>query len=314
MKLHGKIVLVTGATGFVGCRTAQRLVSERMGIRGLVRRPVDLPDVTVHIGDITDAETVLPAMNGVDVVVHCAGVMHGAIREAAMRVNVDGTRVVLDAALRSGCERFVYISTVSAQSVEGHDVVDESIPLRQRGDAYGESKALAEWAVWEAADNGLQVTVLRPPAILGVAPTAYWSVGMAYRIASGAFALPGDGGATPPYVHVDNLIDAILLVLSSDTAIGQVYNIIDGQTTWLAYTDCFRSWIGIGPLASMPLTDAPPGYGWQGRCSGEKAARKLGYVPRISYEEAMAEAERYLREAGLVQGESPPLDAGAPVS
>ena len=62
---------------------------------------------------------------------------------------------------------------------------------------------------------------------------------MAYQIAAGDFALLGDGLATSPYVNVDNLIDAILLALRSDTAVGQTYNIIDGQTTWRAHADYF---------------------------------------------------------------------------
>jgi nucleoside-diphosphate-sugar epimerase len=56
--------------------------------------------------------------------------------------------------------------------------------------------------------------------------------------------LPGDGLATLPYVHLDNLIDAILLALCSETAVGQAYNIIDGQTNWRAHTDYFRRWLG----------------------------------------------------------------------
>jgi nucleoside-diphosphate-sugar epimerase len=302
MALPGKVVLITGATGFVGRRTAQRLMQEGMHVRGLVRRPVALPDLESYLGDITDAATVVPAAVGAHIVVHCAAVLHRATREEAMQVNVEGTRIVLEAALQAACERFIHLSTVSVHAVEGHDVVDEATPLRQAGDDYGESKALAEQAVWAAAAQGLPVTVLRPPAILGVAPAAYWSVRMAYRIAAGDFALPGDGLATLPYVHVDNLIDAILLALRSDTAVGQAYNIIDGQTSWLAHTDYFRRWLGVGPLPSLPPEAVPPGYRWRGRCSGEKARRELGYMPRVTYEEAMAEAERYLRESGLITG------------
>jgi nucleoside-diphosphate-sugar epimerase len=302
MELSGKVVLITGATGFVGSRTAQRLVQAGMHERGLVRRPVALPNLEHYLGDITDAATATPAVVGADVIVHCAAVLHRATYAEAMRVNAEGTRIVLEAALQAGCARFIHLSTVSVHAVEGHDVVDEATPLRQAGDAYGESKALAEQAVWAAAAQGLPVTILRPPAILGVAPTAYWSVRMAYQIAAGDFALPGDSLATLPYVHVDNLIDAILLTLRSDTAVGQVYNLIDGQTSWRAHTDYFRRWLGGGPLPSRPLEDVPPGYRWRGRCSGEKATRELGYVPRVTYEEAMAEAERYLRESGLVKG------------
>ena len=302
MELRGKIVLITGATGFVGGRTAQRLVLEGMHLRGLVRRPVVLPDLEPYRGDITDAATVAPAVAGAHVVVHCAAVMHRATREEAMRVNDGGTRIVLAAALQAGSARFIHLSAVPAQEVEGYDVIDETTPLRRAGDAYGESKALVEQAVWAAAAQGLPVTVLRPPAILGVAATAYWSVGMACQIAAGDFALPGDGLATLPYVHVDSLIDAILLALRSHTAVGKAYNLIDGQTTWRAHTDYFRRWLGVGPLPSLPLEAMPPAYRWRGRCSGEKAARELGYLPRVTYEAAMAEAKHYLRQSGLVQG------------
>jgi nucleoside-diphosphate-sugar epimerase len=173
MELPGKVALITGATGFVGRRTAQRLVLEGMHVRGFVRRPVAPPDLESYLGDITDAATVAPAAVGAHVVVHCAAVLHRATREEAIRVNVEGTRIMLEAALHAGCERFIHLSTVFAHAVEGYDVVDEATPLRQASDAYGESKARAEQAVWAVAAQGLQVTVLRPPAILGVVPTAY---------------------------------------------------------------------------------------------------------------------------------------------
>jgi nucleoside-diphosphate-sugar epimerase len=131
------------------------------------------PDLESYLGDITDAATVAPAAVGAHVVVHCAAVLHRATREEAIRVNVEGTRIMLEAALHAGCERFIHLSTVFAHAVEGYDVVDEATPLRQASDAYGESKARAEQAVWAVAAQGLQVTVLRPPAILGVVPTAY---------------------------------------------------------------------------------------------------------------------------------------------
>jgi nucleoside-diphosphate-sugar epimerase len=301
MELPGKIALITGASGFVGGHTARRLLQEGMHVRGLVRRPVELPGVEIHYSDITDAATVAPAAVAAHLVVHCAAVLHRATRAQAMRVNAEGTRIILQAALQAGCERFIHLSTVSVHAVEGHEVVDETTPLRQMGDAYGESKAMAEQAVWAAAGKGLKVTVLRPPAILGVGPTAYWFVGMARRIAAGGFALPGDGRATLPYVHVDNLIDAILLAVRSETAVGQAYNIIDGQTSWRAHTDHFRHWLGVGPLPSMPPETVPPGYRWCGRCSGEKAARELGYTPRVTYQEAMAEAQQHLRQSGVIK-------------
>src|SRR5262245_16438197 len=105
MELSGKVALITGATGFVGRRTAQRLMLEGMRVRGLVRRLVELPDLECYLGDITDAATVAPAAVGAHVVVHCAAVLHRATRVEAMRVNVEGTRIVLEAARQAGCER-----------------------------------------------------------------------------------------------------------------------------------------------------------------------------------------------------------------
>ena len=286
----------------VGGHAARRLLQEGLRVRALVRRPIDLFGMESCPGDLTDATTVVQAVVGTHLVVHCAAALRRATREQAMQVNAEGTRTLLEAALQHGCERFIHISTVSVHEVEGHDVVDESTPLRHEGDAYGESKAAAEEAVWAAAGKGLKVTILRPPAILGVHPTAYWSVRMAHQIASGEFSLQGDGLYTLPYVHVDNLTDAILLAARSETAVGQAYNIIDGQTSWRAHTDYFRRWLGVGPLPSVPPEAVPPVYRWRGHCSGEKAARELGYTPRITYEEAMAEAERYLRETGVIKG------------
>src|SRR5215471_16410519 len=108
MELPGKVALITGATGFVGRRTAQRLVLEGMHVRGLVRRPVEFPELEPYLGDITNAATMAPAAVGVHVVVHCAAVLHRATREEAMRVNVEGTRIVLEAALQAGCARFIH--------------------------------------------------------------------------------------------------------------------------------------------------------------------------------------------------------------
>jgi nucleoside-diphosphate-sugar epimerase len=97
------------------------------------------------------------------------------------------------------------------------------------------------------------------------------------------------------YVHVDNLVQAIITAAVSDRAIGQAYNIVDGATTEREYTNRFRRWLGLDPLPGRD--DAVP---WRGGLSGAKAERELGYAPRVSYEEAMAETERYLVQRGMV--------------
>jgi nucleoside-diphosphate-sugar epimerase len=118
MELPGQVARMTGATGFVGRRTAQRLMLAGMRVRGLVRRLVELPGLERSLGDSTDAATVAPAAVGAHVVVHGAAVLHRATRAEAMRVNVEDTRIVLEAARHAGCERLIHLSTMSGDENE----------------------------------------------------------------------------------------------------------------------------------------------------------------------------------------------------
>jgi nucleoside-diphosphate-sugar epimerase len=301
--LKGKHALVTGASGLVGRHVTRRLAEEGMDVRALVRRATDLATgVTLSFGDIRDRAAVTEAVSGAGLVVHCAAVLRSATRDEAMAVNVEGTRLLLQAAREAGCERFIHISTTSVHDIEGRDVVDETTPLVERdgADAYGGSKAAAEQAVWAAAADGLPVTVLRPPAILGVHPACYWTVRLPRQIAAGEFSLQGDGRYSLAYVHVINLADAIVLTARSDRAVGQAYLVIDGHTTWRDLTDHFLRWLDLPAVPSVPPETVPAVYRWHGRWSGEKLRRELGYVPRVTFERALAEAKQHLVATGVV--------------
>jgi nucleoside-diphosphate-sugar epimerase len=215
-----------------------------------------------------------------------------------MRVNVEGTRLLLEAALQGGCIRFLHMSTAAVYAFNDRAMVDEATPFRQEGSVYALSKVAAEQAVWACHALGLPVTVLRPYYILGGHPTSIWSTLFAQQLLQGKYALQGNGQESWPYVHVDNLAEAVVLAARSARAVGQAYNIVDGQTTAQAFTDHFRQWLALEPLPSQPA--AVP---WCGRLSGGKAVRELGYVPRVTYAEALVETERYLRESGIIQRE-----------
>jgi nucleoside-diphosphate-sugar epimerase len=283
-----KLALITGAAGFVGSRIAHRFVRENMSVRALDQRPIDVAGVESFVGDVTDPGVARRATKGAELVVHCAAVISGPPDET-MRVNVEGTRVLLEAAVEARCERFLYMSTFAVYALDDRAVVDESTPFLHEGPAFQLSRVRAEQAVWGAGARSLPVTVLRAPNILGVHPTSTWTVLLAQRILKGEFALRGDGSGSFPYAHVDNLVDAVLAAIRTDRAVGQAYNIVDGQTTGREYTDRFCQWLGLSPLSG--------GQGvvpWRGRLSGAKAERELGYVARVSYEEAMLEIEREL--------------------
>jgi nucleoside-diphosphate-sugar epimerase len=292
---HRTRALVTGAAGLVGSRITARLGQEGAAVRVLDQRPVDVAGVESCVGDVTDPEAARRATAGTTVVVHCAAVIAGP-PDDMLRVNVEGTRVMLEAAEHAGCQRFVYMSTAAIYALAGRDVVDESTPFLEEGPAFQLSRVGAEQAVWAASARGLPVTALRPPNILGVHPTSTWAALLARRILDGVFVLRGDGSSSWPWVHVDNLVEAVIAAVSIDGAVGQAYNIVDGQTTSREYTSHFCRWLG-----RPPLPDGPPAAPWRGRLSGAKAVRELGYAPRVTYADALGEAEHDLVRSGLVR-------------
>jgi len=152
-----KLALITGAAGFVGSRIARRFLREGMSVRALDQRPIDVAEVESCVGDVTDPGVAYRATEGAELVVHCAAVISGPPDET-MRVNVEGTRVLLEAAIEARCERFLYMSTFAVYALDDRTVVDESTPFLKEGPAFQLSRVRAEQAVWAASARGLPVT------------------------------------------------------------------------------------------------------------------------------------------------------------
>jgi dTDP-glucose 4,6-dehydratase len=234
--------------------------------------------------------------------VHCAataGPEIGPVR----KVNVDATRTLLDASRAAGTARWLHISTGAVYDfTKNPPLVSEDAPLKTDGDPYGLTKAQGDLAVLEAVTQGLHATILRPVAILGFHPTSTWAVRIPMRVRDGAIPLVGDGMNTWSWVHVENLVDATMLALESDIAVGRVYNVVDGQATWRAYTDHVRRWFDTPPLPSTPREEMPPGAYWTGRLSSERLRHELAWKPQLTYEDGMAEAEEYWKSVGSKRG------------
>lgn len=141
-----KIALITGAAGLVGSRMAQRFLLEGWSVRALDQHQVDIAGVEPFVDDVTDRTAVQRATAGAALVVHCAAVISGTPEET-MRVNAEGTRVLLEAAMQAGCERFLYMSTAAVNAFDDRAVVDESTPFLQEGPAFQLSRVRAEQAV-----------------------------------------------------------------------------------------------------------------------------------------------------------------------
>lgn len=167
------LILVTGASGFVGWHVASLLVEKGYRVRAMVRPTSQLKELDVERvpGDLRDAASLERAVVG------CAGMFHVA---ADYRLwskhpkdmylsNVDGTRNLLEAARRSGVERVVYTSTVGCMGFKDGELADEGSPvcLDAMTGHYKRSKFLAEMAALQFAQENFPVVIVNPTAPIG---------------------------------------------------------------------------------------------------------------------------------------------------
>ena len=293
------LALLTGGNGFVGSRVAGRLVGLGWRVRAIVRKKGTEPALRSPLveeieGDFVSRYAVSPAAAGCDAVIHCAATA-GPDLEPVRRANVEGTRTMAEVALAARAKRYVHISTIAVYDIAGAPLVTEDTPLKTQGDPYGLTKAEADRVVLDAMARGLPATILRPGAILGVHPASTWAVKIPGMVRDRKIKLKDDGGDSWPFVHVENLVDAILLSIESDRAVGRTYNMVDEHRTWRAFTDEIRGWFGSETLEATPRAELAPNAYWTGKIDASRIRAELGYAAKRTYQEGMAEAADYWR-------------------
>lgn len=171
------IIAVTGANGHVGVNLCKALLEQGHQVKALIHQHNQgirsLP-LTIIPGDLLNRETLVPLLTGVDIVFHLAARISitGDPDGMVAKINIQGTRNMLDTAIECGVRRFIHFSSIHAfhQHPVGQ-MLDESRPLVENteGFAYDRSKAAGERAVMEAAGKGFDAFVLSPTAIIGPA-------------------------------------------------------------------------------------------------------------------------------------------------
>jgi 2-alkyl-3-oxoalkanoate reductase len=213
-------------------------VREGFAVRGLVRDSgragqLRASGVEVVTGDLKDGESLRQALAGIDLVFHAGAATRGDWQEYEQST-IQGTERLLDLSLTAGVRRFVHISSVAVYQAFGlarNAVIDENCPLEplaRKVGPYAHSKLEAEKKVFQYSRRGLPVVVLRPGLIYGPGGRVLFPH-LGFPVREKLFLIIGDGGNLLPFTFLENTIDAILLAAVSDQAIGQAYNIVDGQ-------------------------------------------------------------------------------------
>jgi len=331
---------VTGATGFVGTNLVELLFSSGWRVVALHRASSDvtrLRELGIEIapGDVTDAASVLSAMpDDVDAVFHVAASLSlwSRAKDKQYRINVEGTRNVVDAALTRRARRFVHTSSVAAYGAH-RERLTESSPSIAMNDSVGyiRTKYQAEQEVRRGLERGLPAVILNPANILGPQDRHGWA-----RLFSliEKRKLPGVPSGAGSFAHVTEVARAHLAA-ALQGRVGENYLLGGSDATYLEMVQEMARLLGrpapkrpvpafvagaVGHLANFGalFTGREPEITPEGvrmvtlrvTCSSDKAQRELDYVPR-TLKDMLTDSYQWLVSQGLLPSKgtcAPTLD------
>jgi len=258
------VVLITGATGALGPRVvfAFRNAGYQVRTFSIDKVPTNIfpPGTEIFVGDVTDPAALNSAMQGVDAVVHMAALLHMVNPPAEMRgqyerVNVGGTAKVVEAAMKVGVGRIVFLSTIAVYGASNGHVLNEMSPTNP-DTFYAQTKCIAEQIVLNAKNaNGIPLaTVLRLSAVYGPRIKGNYER-LTHALAQHRFIPIGKGRNRRTLIYDKDVARAIVLALSHPAAAGKVYNVSDGEYhTVHEIIESICAALGrTSPMFSLPL-------------------------------------------------------------
>ncbi|WP_199191117.1 NAD-dependent epimerase/dehydratase family protein [Amycolatopsis sp. CA-126428] len=315
-KLPGTVV-VTGAAGVLGARLVQRLLDEGCRVHSVDLRDIPAaPGLRHHIGDVRDPRVVADAMAGADAVVHCAAALPSYPADEIRSIIVGGAENVLGTAAAAGLARAVHISSTSVYGLPKTVPTPESHP-REPVDTYGAAKAEAEEYAERLRAQGLCLTILRPKTFVGTGRMGLFAMLFEWASEGRHFPVLGRGDVRIQMLGLDDLVTAVVTALVAPREVADdTYNIAAERfgtirEDFQAVLDAAGHGKHVVPIPARPAVAVlgllerwklSPVYGRllhklldDSFVSTGKAARRLGFVPRLSNSEALLEAFTWWR-------------------
>jgi len=332
--------LVTGATGLLGSHIVEQLRLRDKPVRVLVRLGSDTDwlkqqNVEFVYGDLSDRTLLTKACEGVRIVYHAAArVGDWGPWADFVKVTIEGTKNLAEAATDAGCERFLHISSISAY---GHPdgeglVLDETAPLGENlhhWSYYSRAKVQTEKNLWAMHEAGrIRLTVIRPSWLYGPRDRAT-IFRLARMLRQRKTKVLGDGENRLNVVYAGNVAEGAILAAESDKAIGQAYNCCnDGVMKQKEWMNMLAAELGAPPVTkhvpykvaynvafileciyhalrikNPPMITRYAVWLMGRRCffSAEKARNELGWQSTVSYQEGVKKTIAWLRQQESVK-------------
>jgi UDP-glucose 4-epimerase len=227
------MILLTGATGFIGKAVLKQLPAEQVVVFG--RTAPEQPLAAFHAGEINASTEFEAALKGVEVVIHTAARVHMMDEPSAhpleefRQINTQGTLNLATQAAQAGVKRFIFISSVKVNGERSDHRIFRYDDHPAPEDAYSQSKAEAEAGLLQLAkQTGLEVVIIRPPLVYG--PGVKANFASLLNLAKKNLPLPlGAIHNKRSMVALDNLTDLIITCIHHPAAANQIFMVSDDK-------------------------------------------------------------------------------------
>lgn len=313
--------LVTGGAGFLGINIVRYLLERNHEVVSLDIAEFDYKDVRDKVkivkGDIRHANTVADVMTGIDMVVHTAAALPLYTPEEIYSTDIDGTRILLEAAKKNNVKRFIHISSTAVYGIPDHHPLLEDDKLDGVG-PYGKAKILAEEECLKMRKQGMIVPILRPKSFIGPERLGVFALFYDWAKDGKGFPMIGNGKNRYQLLDVEDLCESIYLTATLDEKIvNDTFNI--GAKVFTTMREDYQAVLDVAgfgkKISGLPETPIiwtlrflealklSPLYKWvyetaskDSFVSIEKAERILGYKPKFSNKDALVRNYKWYLE------------------